>query len=268
MRICFVCLCLFFSANTTYSATNTILVKGIVLYEKPIPDVVISRNWEKTKTLSQEDGTFYLYCQKKDTLIFKHLSFEPKAIALSEIKNTDSLVVILTPRTEKLGEVTITNWGTWQQFKQKIMNKSIDSINNTPENRLSAIFPGHSHPIKNPYFRNLKRTRLSPLNIIGKGIIGGDIVMMLYSNLSKEQKYRREFAANILRTQKITKNAYRYSSELLEKQLHITGDTLKLFKEYCDRKIDLSKNEYELVNQINSLYKDWQESGGISLRTP
>lgn len=249
---------LFFLGGTIWC--QNIVIKGIVITDNgnPIPDVVISRNWSKSGIVSKYDGCFQLEVTTADTLVFKHLSFEPKAIAIANIPTTDSLMVSLKVRTIELGEVQITNWGTWEDFKTNILKRSIDSINNTPLNRLRAIFPNASHPIKNPYFRALQKIKITPLNIIG-GIFSGNLPAMLYTNLSKEQKYRREISQDILREQRIAKNSGRYSERIIKNILNIEGEELKQFKIYCDSQINLSLNDYELTEQINTLYKRWKK---------
>lgn len=248
-----------FAVNLQATAKNN-LIRGTVLTEnmQPIRDVVISKNWSKTGFVSMQDGSFQIQANSNDTLIFKHLAFEPKAIALNNIPKTKPLEVILTPRTVELGEVQVTNWGTWNDFKHKILNKSIDSINNTPENRLNEMFPhAKTHPIKNPYFRAFDKIEITPTNIL-LSMLSGQLFRMVYTNLSKEQKYRREITSDILREQKIKRNDHRYSSKTLSNLLNIKEQELEKFKIYCDTRVDLSLNDYELIKQINELYKDWK----------
>ncbi len=72
---------------------------GIVVDKNgtPVSDVLISVNWRKRGLLSNADGSFYIMAQRQDTLVFRHTSFEPKAIAL-QTQMTDTLKIQLTEK--------------------------------------------------------------------------------------------------------------------------------------------------------------------------
>ncbi len=233
--------------------------QGIVIDEHntPIADVLISVNWSRKGLLSKSDGGFHIKANAQDTLVFKHVSFEPKAIVLRNMQ-TNTLRVQLTRRTNILDEVTVTNWGTWQEFKQKIANMDADSIRNTDDYRLEMMFGAKKrHPIKNPYFRAMKEARITPTTVIFKGFLGGDLINMLRSK-SLAQKLRREIQNEKLQELSVQKNAYRYSEQLIANALKIKGKELKSFKIYCDYELDFTQSDYNLTKQIVELYKKWK----------
>ncbi len=233
--------------------------QGVVVDEHntPISDVLISVNWSRKGLLSKLDGSFYIKANVRDTLVFKHVSFEPKAIALQNIQ-TNTLKVQLTRRTNILDEVTVSNWGTWQEFKQKIANMNADSIRNTDDYRLEMMFGAkRRHPVKNPYFRAMKEARITPATVIFNGLFGGDLINMLRSK-SLAQKLRREIQNEKLQELSVQKNAYRYSEKLIANTLKIKGKELKSFKIYCDYELDFTQSDYNLTKQIFELYKKWK----------
>ncbi len=242
-----------------FSQEKQVNLQGIVMDEQniPITDVMISVNWQKRCILSRSDGSFYIAANLQDTLVFRHTSFEPKAIALQNI-NTDTLKVQLTERTLILDEVEVTNWGEWQDFKRKIKNQNSDSIRQTDAYRLEMLVGGYKdHPIKNPYFRGQEEPKINPLTIIG-GFFNGDLPQMLYNKYSKSEKIRRKIQAEKLQEIAVQKNAYRYSSVILSKMLKINGDTLKNFKLYCDYLLDFKQTDLKLTKQIHRVYKKWK----------
>ncbi len=258
MRICLLIsglLCGFFVGV----AQKQVSVFGIVVDEQnmPVSDVFVSVNWSKKGLLSKADGSFYITANSQDTLVFKHLSFEPKAVALSG-SSADTLKVQLTERTLVLDEVQITNWGDWKDFKHKIAEMDTDSIRNTDAYRLEMMFGAKKrHPVKNPYFRGQIEPKINPLTIIG-GIFSGKLPQMLYDKYSGVEKRRRKVEKEKMQELCVQKNAYRYSEELLAKTLKIEGEELKAFKIHCDYTLDFSKKDYQFIEQILKLYKEWK----------
>lgn len=238
-------------------------IQGIVIDENniPITDVFIGINWGKMGLLSQEDGSFYISVSTQDTLIFKHTSFEPKAVVVGNLPTNDTLKIQLTERTLELGEVYVTNWGNWEDFKHKIATMNADSIRQTGEYRLETMFGGHiDHPIKNPYFRGQEEPKLNPLTIL-RGIFSMGLHHMLYNKYSKTEKIRRKIQAQLLQEIAIEENAYRYSEDLIGEILKIEGIELKNFKQYCDYLLDFKQNDHGLLLQIKKLYAKWKQQG-------
>ncbi len=236
-----------------------VVVNGIITDETniAIPEVFISINWSKSGLLSKDDGSFYLIVSEQDTLVFRHTSFEPKAIALQN-SNTDTLKVQLTERTLILDEVEVTNWGDWKDFKRKIANQNSDSIRQTPEYQLKTmfnnidLFPEDKHADR--FLSSLKIPSLiaKQLNPYGASFVSMGIGL----NKQRENPY-------ITKEKKIKlaleKNAYRYSLSILSKIVKLEGTALKEFKNYCDYFIDFKQNDYQLTKQIHTIYKEWEE---------
>ncbi len=249
-----------FTFFSSFGQEKEIGFQGIIVDEQniPIADVMVSVNWKKRGLLSKADGSFYIMASPQDTLVFKHTSFEPKAVALKNRNTTDTLKIQLTERTLILDEVQITNWGDWQDFKYKIATMNSDSIRETDEYRLEMMFgPKKRHPINNPYFRGREEPKINLLTIIG-GIFTGGLPRMLYNKYSKTEKTRRKIQAEKLQELNVKNNAHRYSEKKLQELLHIKGDKLKNFKTYCDYSLDFSKNNYELTKQIKTLHETWK----------
>ncbi len=188
---------------------------GVVVDENgmAVSDVLISVNWRKRGLLSNADGSFYIMAQCQDTLFFSHTSFEPKAIALQN-QTTDTLKIQLTERNLILDEVTVTNWGEWQDFKHKIAEMNADSIRNTDEYRLKIMFANLPNYEGKPNF--------PPLPSLGGVGFGGSFTI---STKSTEYASTEERKKN----QELAKNAHRYSTDKLSKILKIKGQKLKDF---------------------------------------
>ncbi len=239
MRICLLIsglLCCFFMGF----AQKQVSVFGIVVDEQnvPVSDVLVSVNWSKKGLLSKADGSFYITANSQDTLVFKHLSFEPKVVALPN-NFADTLKVQLTQRTLILDEVQITNWGTWQDFKHKIAEMDADSIRQTDGYRLKSMFDGVGKKIGQS---------LPSFGGIGFGV-AFNISTQSRGYASTMERKKREIRK---------RNAYRYSEKLLAKVLHLEGKKLKDFKSYCDNFINFDQSDYKMLKQIDSLYKEWQ----------
>ncbi|MBS9767886.1 MAG: hypothetical protein KGV44_10165 [Flavobacteriaceae bacterium] len=223
-----------------------------------VSDVLISVNWQKRGLLSKADGSFYIMAQLQDTLVFRHTSFEPKAIALQN-QTSDTLKIQLTERTLILDEVTVTNWGEWKDFKDKIAEMNADSIRNTDAYRLEMMFGTKKrNPIKNPYFRGQEANKLTPSTIIG-GIFSRALPQMIFNKYSKKEQIRRKIEAEKLQELAVAQNGHRYSLKLLEKLLKIKGKQLKSFKKYCDYTLDFNQNDLHLIQDIDSLFKCWKK---------
>lgn len=262
------CLSLIFSFSVVLSiAQDVSTITGLVTDQAklPIANAFVCLNWSKKGLLTREDGSFYISATSQDTLVIKHLSFEPKAIAVSRLLSKDTIYIQLTEKTVTLGEVTVTNWGEWKDFKHRIAHMDADSIRNTGTYRLATMFgTKKSHPIKNPYFRGQRAPKLNPLTIIG-GIFSGILPRMIYNKYSKTEKMRRKIQKELLQDIAIKKNSTRYSKKLIGKLLKIEGAELNNFKIFCDYAIDLNLSDYKLAKQTKSLYKEWNAAAVYQL---
>ncbi|PVX52651.1 carboxypeptidase-like protein [Balneicella halophila] len=263
MKTYYLCILFLIQVGYTFSQ-DEVGIAGIITDESnhPVPDVVIRINWSRVGLLSKNDGSFYITAKRTDTLVFKHLSFEPKAIAVNNLKNLDSLKIQLTSKSFELDEVEINNWGTWQDFKHKIKTMDADSIQDTDEYRLETMFGNKKrHAIANPYHRAMDAPTISTalLNLFNPFNGASSLPTVLYSKLSKDEKMRRQIQKETLQEIAVTKNKYRYTKEYIGRILNIEGKELHSFKMYCDYFINLNQNEYKMIQQIKSLYKDWKK---------
>ncbi|MBS9767887.1 MAG: carboxypeptidase-like regulatory domain-containing protein [Flavobacteriaceae bacterium] len=230
---------------TCFSQPNEQGFYGIVVDKNgsAVSDVLISVNWRKRGLLSKADGSFYIMAQRQDTLVFRHTSFEPKAIALQN-QTSDTLKIQLTERTLILDEVTVTNWGEWKDFKDKIAEMNADSIRNTDAYRLKMMFANLPNYEGKP--------NLPPLPSFS-GVGFG--VSFSISTKSTEYASTEERKKN----QELANNAHRYSTDKLSKILKIKGQKLKDFKLYCDYFINFEQDDYKMIAQIQSLYQEWSQ---------
>ncbi len=203
-------------------------------------------------------GVFILWHSVKILWYFGIRALSQKAIALQN-QTSDTLKIQLTERTLILDEVTVTNWGKWKDFKDKIAEMNADSIRNTDAYRLEMMFGTKKrNPIKNPYFRGQEENKLTPSTIIG-GIFSGALPQMIFNKYSKKEQIRRKIEAEKLQELAVAQNGHRYSLKLLEKLLKIKGKQLKSFKKYCDYTLDFNQNDLHLIQDIDSLFKCWKK---------
>ncbi len=249
-----------FTFFNSFGQEKEIGFQGIIVDEQniPIADVMVSVNWQKRGLLSKADGSFYIMANPQDTLVFKHTSFEPKAVALKNRNTTDTLKIQLTERTLILDEVQITNWGDWQDFKHKIATMNSDSIRKTDEYRLKTmfnnveLFPEDGYIeryLSSPHLPEIMQKQLNPFGVVAFGTSIG---------LNKKTPPRFSISEDRILKKKLEENEHRYNKRIIGKTLNIKGEELEIFKKYCDYFLDFSKNNYELTKQIKNLYETWK----------
>lgn len=258
-------------------------VRGIVLSEEKmtVSDVFIRINWGQKGILSREDGSFYMEATPQDTLIFNHLSFEPKAVVLSNYNTNDTLYIQLTTKSIQLDEVDIWDLGSWSEFKRKVVSMNSDSIRNTEAYLLNTMFdnvdlskinplPSESPPPMDkvmakaidPYGAGATMFSLG----LGEGSkIVNKFIKKLFGISHSSANYDMDRGLSRIEKEKkqektIIKNAYRYSEKHIGKILDIKGTELTSFKQYADYQIDLSKDDYNMILQLKQLYKEWKNN--------
>lgn len=258
---------------------KTFYVRGIVLSEEKltIPDVFIRINWGQKGILSREDGSFYMEATPQDTLILNHLSFEPKAVILSNYNTNDTLFIQLTTKSIQLDEVDIWELGSWNEFKRKVVSMNSDSIRNTESYRLKTMFDNvdlnKTPSLPSEFTPPMDRVMAKAINPYGAGatmfslgaVGGSKIIRKLFGISHSPANYDEDSSLSKIEKEKkqeksLIKNAYRYNKELIGKLLDIKGKELASFKQYADYQIDLSKDDYHIILQLQQLYKEWKNN--------
>lgn len=228
-------------------------VQGVVIdaqTQEAIPDVFIGINWTKKGYSTLADGSFFISVQLQDTLTFRVLGYESKPIVITEAMGQERLEISLTQASIEIEEVTITNWGDYGQFREKILNMSPDSVLPLPQFYYDAFGHKESNPIA-PAYRpfagkpTVLSTVFNPMNTI--------------NYFSKREKMLRKLSGEMLHQYNVAQYVDSYNEEIIANTLGLKGEELLNFKRWCDSRIELNgKSEIEIISQIKTLYEEYQ----------
>ncbi len=104
---------------------QTMLLHGLVLNGESmygLENVNIQNISRRTLTTSNRDGAFAIHVGESDTLKLTAIGFKDFVACVRDVlMKQESFIVVMIPTSYELSEVTIHPFGTYQQFKWKVL---------------------------------------------------------------------------------------------------------------------------------------------------
>lgn len=210
------------------------LIYGQVVTEgnRPVSLAHIINMDYKTGIASDTLGYFKILVRPKNTLILSAIGFEFTEYQVAE-KIPDTLIkIIIKRKVYELPEVTITYFGTYKDFKYKVINLKLIDENKINIQVLKDL-PRLENPI--PYEPNL-----------------GNPISLLYDQFSREGKSRRKYM-EIKEEEPIKKKAEAvYNREIVKNLTGLDGEELDEFMKSCNYSYSyiINTNDYLFYAEI------------------
>lgn len=122
---------------------------------KPIRNTHVISKMAHCGTISNQQGKFHILAREVDTLWVSCVGYGRRLITIDEsIRNTDTLVIRLSPETITLNEVTVLPFTNYETFKEMLITmpsiKTLDEIERLSEDLedlwLSRVPAGSGKP--------------------------------------------------------------------------------------------------------------------------
>ena len=98
-----------------------------------IPFVNIFNESERTWDYTTEDGSFNIWTDIGDTLVYSAVGYLSLVIFVTDSLEHKDLIIKLEPRTYEIGEVTIKSFKTYSGFKQDLLDLKL------PQTQLDSV---------------------------------------------------------------------------------------------------------------------------------
>lgn len=207
---------------------------------------VIDKNL-RAGVLSDSLGVFSLSARLNDTLYVRSISFYPAFVVVSDSLYWQLRIpeIPLQEQVYELGAVDIYGWGTYQEFKYKILHSDVpeDKTKTAMENLKRSLRKLPEHP--------LQEQASIPL---------GSPVTALYMLFSKEGKSIRRYEAAKERDRVFLLTYQKFNRDIVGQVTGLTSNLLDEFMLYCrpDDKFLLEANDYDIHRKILEDYDHFQ----------
>ncbi|MDP4188256.1 MAG: hypothetical protein Q8910_11065 [Bacteroidota bacterium] len=197
----------------------------------------------KMGTLSDSLGFFSLFVHRSDTLSISSIGYFTRKIPASVFwgNYTSSPFILLQKRVYSIEKVTIYSLGSYQQFRQKVIDLKL------PET-----------PKFNPKAAVVERKDLITLKPQASIPIGSPITM-LYNLFSKEGKSMRKLA-ELQQEENLQKQLEKkYNASIVRDITGLKGKEVYDFMKFCGipNIFVLQGTDYEIYERINICYKEY-----------
>lgn len=227
------------------------LIRGRLVNSRTGGPVVFAQVIDKelrSGVLSDSVGFFSLTARINDTLYIRSINFNP-----IDIKVTDTLTwqfriptIRLTEQVYELGTVDIYGWGTYQEFKYKILHAPApeDKAKKLQEDLIRAIRKGPANGGQ-----------------VQMGISLGSPITALYNAFSKEGKFHRRFERVKERDKAFLMTYQKFNRDMVARVTGLTGNLLDEFMLFCrpDETFLLEANEYDINHKIWEDYERFKK---------
>lgn len=232
------------------------IIKGEVLDDSTglyIPFTNIFNESKKTWDYTNEEGSFNIWADVGDTLMFSAVGYLSQVIFITDSLVKENLVIKLEPRAYEIGEVTIKSLKPYSKFKQDVLNlelprTALDSITDdlTQQSKEVAIKGDYEREVKEVFARE-----------------DGTLFVIGLSNLSsiKETKQKKALkkAVNESEEKKIIDK--KYNREIVKNLTKLTDNELTDFMIFCNfsNEFLLETNDYDIGKTILEKFNEYKK---------
>lgn len=209
----------------------------------PVTYAMIINVSSKANAYTDSLGYYSIPVKLGDTLLISRIGFHQKEIRIFETSSIKIFNTIeLEERAYELNTVNINSFGTYEQFKYKVLNTEVPE-----ENRIN---PSITKAFSNKVVVLEPQARI-PL---------GSPVTAAYMLLSKEGKTLRKLEKEEAKDREVDSYKHKYSPEKVSELTGLKDLELEKFMKYCNLDINFIKNaiELDIAEKVLDCYKRYQ----------
>ncbi|MGE0089480.1 MAG: carboxypeptidase-like regulatory domain-containing protein [Bacteroidales bacterium] len=238
---------IFFLRIDTISSQNvqdtSILIHGQVVTEdnRPVSLAHIINIDYKTGIATDTLGFFKIWVKPTNTLVVSAIGFEFTEYTIPLNITETKIIIKVKRKIYELPEVSITYFGTYKDFKYKVVNLKLKDENKINMQVLKDL-PKVENPV--PYEPTL-----------------GSPISLLYDAFSKEGKSRRKYMEIKAEEPIKLKAEAKYNREIVKNLTGLFGTELDEFMKSCNYSYSfiLSLSDYDLYREIISKSEEFKK---------
>lgn len=232
------------SAQTDSSESK--LLSGVILDDSLGHVIPFAHLWnERTRMggISDDSGIFHISIRKLDTIYFSALGYQNKKIVIPDSSGDLLLEIRLQPKKYEINEVVVRRFGTYESFKQQVLNYRVPETETTRLRAHLAVAATNA-AIESDQER-INRQKMST---------GGfGVTSSMGAGINREKQRMEHLARLKKRTQIINQ---KFNREMVGEITKLEGEALTHFMAFCNfseeylYKADL----YSIIETIHKKY--------------
>lgn len=257
MKLIYTIFILSISIESIYSQSefkNTNVIKGVIIDNSngiKIPFANIFNESERTWVHAQENGTFSIWADKRDTLVVSAIGYYSELILLAHTLLQDSIMVKLESRTYEIGEAIIRVPKKYSLFKQDVLNLDL------PKTKLDSVSEALTITSKQVVKQAEYDRMVDEVFAREKGtlfVLGASIKSKNEKDKKKLQKRKsKEIEQNLINL--------KYNRDIIKKHTDLEENQILLFMQFCNfsNEFLLELSEYEIAEAISLKLKEYKK---------
>lgn len=219
----------------------------------PLEKVNVRNKSRNIFTVSDKNGIFSMSVGMSDTLVLSAIGFKDCIIAAEDIlqSGTDFFVINMQPIIYELSEVTIFPFGTYEQFKQRVLSLKLpppvdyNKMLRLPKVEMSLIPPLYDYKVV-----------YHPVYAINHP------VSYFYKRFNREERAKINYYRFITEKWPVIEAVEKkYNGEIVARLTKLEGDSLLAFMAFCnfDRDYLYRTSEYDIGITILEKLKEFRK---------
>ncbi|MBN1952467.1 MAG: carboxypeptidase-like regulatory domain-containing protein [Bacteroidales bacterium] len=229
------------------------MIDGIIYDDstgQALPYVQVYNESKRAGYLSNKEGEFRMQADIGDTLVFSAMGYLGKVDMVGDLNMDSPMVVRLMPRFYEIAAVSVTHFGTYEEFKRSVIALELPQ---TETQRLRNHLFAYSHKdLGSALAEEEVRRALSPEP--GKPLGGLSVPI-----LSREDKQRIHLTEVIEKEKRQHQIDLKYNREIIKKVTHLPDEEIIDFMGFCNFSdaFLLNASDYDIVVMIERKYKEY-----------
>lgn len=230
--------------NAQTNSSDSRILSGVILDDSLGHVIPFAHLWnERTRMggISNDSGLFHIAISKQDTLYFSALGYQNKKIVVPDSSGDIRMEIRLQPKKYEINEVVVRRFGTYESFKQQVLNYRVPE---TEATRLRA----HLGVAATNAAIEADQERISRQKMSTGGF---GVTSSMGAGINRE-KQRLEHLARLKRRTQIINQ--KFNREMVGEITKLEGEALTLFMAFCN-----FSEEYlykaDLYSIIESIHK-------------
>lgn len=251
--LCLVAFSALISVNTLKSQTNEHLFLGKIVSNSgktPVNFALVVNSASKGSAIADSSGFFSIRVSLGDTLQVSRIGYYNEKLVVSgaHLLSKKIQIIELNERVYELSGVNISPFGSYQEFKNKVINSEL--------------------PKKEEINPSLRKTFSEEVVVLQPqaSISLGSPVTALYMLLSKEGKSLRKLAKEEEKDKLEASYKNKYSPQIVSQLTGLKDLELEKFMKYCNVSVSFieASTEYDIAEKVLQCFKNYKAGSNVN----